>query len=174
MSDVAPALIALRAELELIGESGPRRVPLEQLYSGNGLKPFTLKPGEIIESVRVPAAAAGSGFGYHKLSRRGGLEFATAVVAATLRVDADGKCSEIRIVIGAVREGPVRANAAEQALLGSALDEAALAAAAKAVAEVNPLPHHGFTKSYIVDSLRIYLRRVLTQAVARARDSLAA
>lgn len=174
MSDVAPALIALGAELDLIGENGPRRVPLEQLYSGNGLTPFTLNAGEIIESVRVPAAAAGSGFGYHKLSRRGGLEFATAVVATTLRLEADGKCSDTCIVIGAVRERPVRAKAAEQALLGSTLDEAALAAAAKAVAEVNPLPHHGFTKSHIVDSLRIYLRRVLTQAVARARDSLAA
>lgn len=174
MSDVAPALIALRAELELLGENGRRRLPLEQLYTGNGLKPFTLKPGEIIESVSVPAAAAGSGFGYHKVARRGGLEFATAVVAATLRLDDSKKCSEARVVIGAVRERPVRAEAAEQALVGSALDEEAVAAAAKAVAEVNPLPHHGFTKSYIVDSLRVYLRRALARAVERARGSAAA
>jgi 4-hydroxybenzoyl-CoA reductase beta subunit len=174
MSDVAPALIALGAEIDLIGEGKPRRMPLEQLYSGNGLAPFTLKGGDVIEAVWVPAAAAGSGFGYHKLSRRGGLEFATAVAAVALRLDADGACSEIRIVIGAVRERPVRATAAEQALLGSTLDDGALAAAAKAVAEVNPLPHHGFTKSYIVDSLRVYLRRVLTQAVDRARANLAA
>jgi 4-hydroxybenzoyl-CoA reductase beta subunit len=175
MSDVAPALIALGAELGLIGENGRWRMPLEQLYTGDGLKPLTLERGEIIESVSVPAMATGSGFGYRKLARRGGLEFATAVVAATLRLDADKKqCTDARIVIGAVREGPVRAKAAEQALVGSALDEAALATAAKAVADVNPLPHHGFTKSYIVDSLRVYLRRVLAQVVERARDNVAA
>jgi 4-hydroxybenzoyl-CoA reductase beta subunit len=175
MSDVAPALIALGAELELIGGNGGRRMPLEQLYTGNGLKPFTLNGGEIIEAVSVPAAPAGSGFGYRKLARRGGLEFATAVVAATLRLDADTtQCAEARIVIGAVRERPVRAEAAERALVGSTLDESALAAAAKAVAEINPLPHHGFSKSYIVDSLRIYLRRVLTQAADRARGNAAA
>ena len=175
MSDVAPALIALGAEIELIGRDGRRRMPLEQLYTGNGLKPFTLNGGEIIEAVSVPAASAGSGFGYRKLARRGGLEFATAVIAATVVLDADAtRCRQARIVVGAVRERPVRAEAAEQALVGRTFDEAVVAAAAKAVADVNPLPHHGFSKSYIVDSLRTYLRRVLAQAVERARGNDAA
>lgn len=175
MSDVAPALIALGADLELIGEKGRRRIQLEQLYTGNGLTPFTLERGELVQAVLVPAALAGSGFGYRKLARRGGLEFATAVVATTLRLDAEtAQCTDVRIVIGAVRERPMRAVAAERALLDSPLDEVALAAAARAVAEINPLPHHGFTKSYLVDSLRIYLRRVLTQAVERARGNAAA
>ncbi len=168
MSDVAPALIALGATLSILGRDGQRRMPLEDLYSGNGLKPFTLRNDEIIEAVLVPAAAAGSGWGYHKSARRGGLEFATSVAAVTLRLDKDGHCADIRIIIGAVRERPVRAEAAEKELRGRKADKDAIAAAAAAVQHVNPLPHHGFTKSYIVDNLRVHLRRVLAQAAERA------
>ena len=69
----------------------------------------------------------------------------------------------------------MRAQALEQMLSGAALDAETIAQAAAAVAkEISPLPHHGFTKSYIVDSLRVYLRRVLAQAVEQARDNVAA
>ncbi len=172
MSDIAPALIALEAEISIVGESGMRRLPLEQLYSGNGLKPFTLGKNEVIEAVIVPATPARSGYGYHKSSRRGGLEFATSVIAVALRLDdALMRCTQARIVIGAVREQPIRAEAAEKALVGHEVGAAAYDAAAAAVHEIKPLPHHGFTKSFIVDNLRVYLRRVLAHAVERARAS---
>jgi len=174
MSDVAPALIALGAEISIIGESGTRRMPIEQLYSGNGLKPLTLGNNELIEAVVVPAPASRSGYGYHKSSRRGGLEFATSVIAVMLRLDDTlTRCTEARIVVGAVREQPVRAEAAERALVGHEVGTTAYDDAAAAVHEIKPLPHHGFTKSYIVDNLRVYLRRVLAQAVERARAASA-
>ncbi len=176
MSDVAPALIALDANLETIDHTGGRRFAIEDLYTGNGLKPVSLKNGEIIQAVVVPAPPSGFGWGYHKSARRGGLEFAIAVIAVTIRLAPDGKhCAEARIVIGAVRERPVRATVAERSLLGKSLDPAVLAAAATAAAaEVNPLPHHGFTKSFIVDNLRVHLRRVLSRAVERARGEIPA
>jgi 4-hydroxybenzoyl-CoA reductase beta subunit len=167
MSDVAPALIALGADICIVGADGKRRMPLADLYSGDGLKPLTLKPNELIESVVVPALPAGTGWGYHKSARRGGLEFAISVIGLTLKLDTDGCCRDARIVIGAVREGPVRASAAEQALIGQKAGPEAFAAAAKALSELNPLPHHGFTKSFIVDNMRVYLRRVLAQAAER-------
>jgi CO/xanthine dehydrogenase FAD-binding subunit len=136
------------------------------------LRPVELDDGEIIRAVFVHPPPAGCGWGYRKSARRGGLEFALAVMAVTLRLDADRKtCAEARIVVGAVREKPVRATAAERALAGAAPDERTIAnAAAIAAEEVKPLPHHGFTKSYIVDNLRVYLRRVLADAAERARE----
>jgi len=51
------------------------------------------------------------------------------------------------------------------------LDEARLAqAAAEASKEINPLPHHGFTKRHLMDNIRVYLRRTLAQAMERARS----
>jgi CO/xanthine dehydrogenase FAD-binding subunit len=174
MSDVAPALIALAAEIETVSDKGGRRLAVEDLFTGNGLKPLSLDKDEIICAIIVPPRPSGFGWGYHKSARRGGLEFAMAVIAVTLCVTADHRtCTDARIVIGAVRERPVRAVAAERVLAGTTLDDASVAAAvARAVEETNPLPHHGFTKSYIVDNIRVYLRRVLTRAARNARGEI--
>jgi len=94
-----------------------------------------------------------------------------AVMAVTVQTEDDGKtCADARIAIGAVREKPVRPTAAEAALAGAVLDEALIAkVAADAAREVNPLPHHGFSKRHLVDNIGVYLRRTLAQAVERAR-----
>ena len=171
MSDVAPALMALNAEAEILGENGSRRIRVEDLFTGNGLKPTWLGHAELLRAVYLPAAAPRSGWGFHKSTVRGGLEFGMAVMAVTVQTEDDGKtCADARIAIGAVREKPVRPTAAEAALAGAVLDEALIAkVAADAAREVNPLPHHGFSKRHLVDNIGVYLRRTLAQAVERAR-----
>jgi len=172
MSDVAPALIALNAEVEILGETGVRLVPVEALFTGNGLKPMHLGHAELLRAVVIPPAAPRSGWGFHKSTVRGGLEFGMAVMAVALRLQEDGtSCSDARIAIGAVREKPVRALAAEQALKGKVLDAERIATiATEAAKEANPLPHHGFTKRHLVDNISVYLRRTLAQAIGRARS----
>lgn len=120
MSDVAPALVALGAELEILGAAGSRRMPVENLFTGNGLTPLALDPAELVRAVIVPAPAPRTGWAFHKSTVRGGLEFGMAVVAATLALADDGRtCAGARIVVGAVRERPVRPDAAERALAGA-------------------------------------------------------
>ncbi len=170
VSDVAPALVALDAEIEILGEAGLRRVRAEELYTGNGLTPLALGHAELVRAVVVPAARPLSGWGYHKSSVRGGLEYGMAVMASMLQLAEDGRtCTAARIAIGAVRERPVRPTAAERSLVGVALDEERLAqAAAAASREIDPLPHHGFTKRYLMDNIRVHLRRTLARALERA------
>jgi 4-hydroxybenzoyl-CoA reductase beta subunit len=172
MSDIAPALIALDAQVEILGESASRRIRVEELYTGNGLEPLKLGHAELLRAVFIPPAPRASGWGFHKSTVRGGLEFGMAVIALALQLAEDGKtCADARIVIGAIREGPVRAVRAENLLKGAVLDEERLAkAAAEASKEVNPLPHHGFTKRHLMDNIRVYLRRTLAQALERARN----
>jgi CO/xanthine dehydrogenase FAD-binding subunit len=62
MSDVAPALIALNAEIEIVGEAGMRRIRVEDLYTGSGLKPTQLAPSELLSAVIVPPASPRSGW----------------------------------------------------------------------------------------------------------------
>ena len=171
MSDIAPALIALDAQDEILGESASRRIRVEELYTGNGLEPLKLGHAELLRAVFIPPAPRASGWGFHKSTVRGGLEFGMAVIALALQLAEDGKtCADARIVIGAIREGPVRAARAEALLKGAVLDDELLAqAAAEASKEVNPLPHHGFTKRHLMDNIRVYLRRTLAQALERAR-----
>ena len=172
MSDIAPALIALDAEVEILGEAGSRRIRVEALFTGNGLRPFNLGHAELLRAVFIPPARRGFTWGFHKSTVRGGLEFGMVVIAVGLELAEDGKtCADARIVVGAVREGPVRASAAERSLRGAVLDEKRLAqVAAEAAKEINPLPHHGFTKRHLMDNIRVYLRRTLAQALERARN----
>ncbi|MCC6474414.1 MAG: FAD binding domain-containing protein [Burkholderiales bacterium] len=171
MSDIAPALVALDASVEILGVNGTRRAAIEELYSGSGLRPLNLDYAELVRAVTIPPLPARWGWGFHKSSVRGGLEFGMAVCAVSMRVAAGGEtCAEARIALGAVRERPVRAPEAEDLLAGAAPDDARLAlAAAAAAAEANPLPHHGFTKRHLTDNLKVYLRRTLEQALERAR-----
>ena len=172
MSDIAPALIALDAQVEILGETGSRCIRVEELYTGNGLEPLRLGHAELLRAVVIPPSPRGFGWGFHKSTVRGGLEFGMAVIAVSLQLAQDGKtCTDARMVIGAVREGPARPAAAERSLKGAVLDEARLAqAAAEASKEINPLPHHGFTKRHLMDNIRVYLRRTLAQAMERARS----
>ena len=172
MSDIAPALIALDARIEILGEAGSRSIRADELFTGNGLKPVRLSHSELVRAVVVPPARPGFGWGFHKSTVRGGLEFGMAVMAVALRLADDGRtCADARIVVGAVREGPVRASAAERALAGAVLDNERLASVAgDASKEINPLPHHGFTRRHLMDNIRVYLRRTLARAVERARS----
>ena len=171
MSDIAPALIALDAQVEIIGEAGTRCIRVEELFSGDGLKQLKLGQAELLRAVLIPPTPSGFAWGFHKSTVRGGLEFGMAVIAVALRLDQDGKtCTEARVVIGAVREGPVRAFAAEGLLKGAVLDDKRLAqSAGVASKEIKPLPHHGFSKRHLMDNIRVYLRRTMAQAVERAR-----
>ena len=172
MSDIAPALIALDAEVEILGEAGRRRIHVEELFTGNGLKPLKLGQAELLRAVFIPQRPRGHTWGFHKSTVRGGLEFGMAVIAVALQIAEDGMtCADARIVIGAVREAPVRLAAAERSLKGVVLDEKRLVqVAAEASKEANPLPHHGFTKRHLMDNIRVYLRRTMAQAIGRARS----
>lgn len=171
MSDVAPALISLNAELETLRGDAGRRIAVENLFTGDGVNPIGLETGEIIRSVVLPPTPPGFGWGYHKSSRRGGFEYGMAVMAVALSLDAGNeRCAAARIVIGAIRERPMQARKAEQALIGQPIDDKLIASVVAAtIEEVNPLPHHGYSRSYLIDNIRVYLRRVLLQAIERAR-----
>lgn len=169
-SDIAPALIALDARIEILGEAGLRAVDAGALFTGNAIAPFAMEASEILRAVLVPAPAPRRGWGYRKVRPRGGLEFAMLIVAATVTLAEDGRtCEGARIVLGAVGQGPVRPAAAEAALAGAVLDDTRIAAAAEAASrEITPLPHSGFTTADLREAIRIHLRAALEDARTRA------
>lgn len=173
MSDIAPALMAAGAEVTVLGVGGPVRMSIDHLFTGDGLRPLTLNSGEMIRYVHVPPMGMDSAWGYHKSTVRGGLEFGMAVMALTLQLDADREsCKEARVAIGAVNEGPVRLSKTEAAMQGQRLNKKSLTELAEmASAEVNPLPHHGFSKPHLRDNIRVYLRRAMEAALARVQQA---
>jgi aerobic carbon-monoxide dehydrogenase medium subunit len=131
-----PALsLAVNATLELVGPRGRRNVAADDFYLG--LYATALAEDEILAAIRVPFFAPGTGWAYEKLKRKTG-DWATAGAAVVMRM-AGGKVSECRIALTNLAPTALRAPAAEQALIGQAVNDAAVkAAAAAAMAICDP------------------------------------
>jgi carbon-monoxide dehydrogenase medium subunit len=99
-ADWASALSALGAKVSLRSLSGVRQLGIEQFITG-ALR-SALRPGEIIETVRIPAMAPSAKFGYFKACRKTG-EFAHAIGAVLI----DPEQATARAVIGALEAAPI-------------------------------------------------------------------
>lgn len=131
-SDPASALLAHDAEVEIRGASGSRTLPLAELFAPpteDRRIETTLRPGEIITALTLPAAAGHST--YLKAMDRKTWAFALVGVAARIKQDGD-RISEARVVLSGVANVPWRATDAEQVLIGQVPDNALLATAADA------------------------------------------
>jgi 4-hydroxybenzoyl-CoA reductase beta subunit len=167
MSDTAPALICLGAKVLIMGPNGYRTIPLEHLYSNDPLRPLTLASGEILSWVIIPARPTQRAEAFAKFSWRPGFEFSAVSVAAVLGLEENRRiCRSVRIAVGAIAAAPLRPRKAEEVLAGGRLgDEVIAAAADQAAAEIRPVPHHGYSRVYLAECLRVQVRRVLHSAI---------
>jgi xanthine dehydrogenase YagS FAD-binding subunit len=132
-SDWAPALIALDAQVEVLGKSGKRTVAFEHLHRLPGTTPHietNLAPGELITAFIVPGGPRRRSL-YRKIRDRQSYEFANA--SAAVAIDLDGEVlRDVRIGLGGVATVPWRARRAESLLRGRKLTEVSATAAAEA------------------------------------------
>ena len=123
-----PALmLALGASFVLRSAAGERVVPADGFFVGT--YDTLMKPDEIMTGIRIPVPAPGTGYCYAKLKRKVG-DFATAAAAVTLRMKGE-TVADVAIALTNVGPTPLKARAAEDALRGKALNDAAMAAAAE-------------------------------------------
>ena len=161
-----PALmLVLGASFVLRGMSGERIVPADGFFRGT--YDTALAPGEILTQIRIPTPAAGTGYCYAKLKRKTG-DFATAAAAVLLRMKAD-RVDDVRIALTNVAPTPLEASAAEAALRGKPLDDAAIVEAARlAMSICSPTPDQRGDVEYKTAMAGEMTIRALTKARERA------
>lgn len=145
-SDLAPALIASGAKIDIAGPKGNRQIPLEQFYvtpEKNVLRENVLAPGELVVSVELPKPAAETRGVYLKLKERQAFDFAVTSVAAVATVRG-GALLEPRIVFGGLAPYPFRARKSEQAAHGRPLKECLTVACGAATAGAQPLSQNAY------------------------------
>jgi xanthine dehydrogenase YagS FAD-binding subunit len=136
-SDLAVALVALEAAVEVRGGGRQRVVPLLEFHRLPGTTPHVetvLEPGEVISAITVPASPLARRSHYLKVRDRASFEFAVVSAAVALEMDG-GRIRQARIALGGVGTKPWRVPQVEAALVGSSLDPAALRPAAALAAE---------------------------------------
>jgi 4-hydroxybenzoyl-CoA reductase beta subunit len=169
MSDTAPALMCLGAEVIISGPDGVRQLPVWDLYSGNAKQPLNLAPNEILTKLFVPLQSSRTGWAYRKLTIRGGFEFAALSIAAVLCMEDDGiTCKDGRLAAGSVSSAPLRVHKAESQLQGQEVsDEIFTEIAEIAAREVRIVAHHGFSTAYLKEVLKVETKRALKVAFER-------
>ncbi len=170
--DLAPALLAADAEVEIAGPAGRRRLPLAELYNvaGDGIRRVTLAPGELLVAVHLPDAARGRGGRYLKLRVRPAYDFPELGVAAAGRWDAEGRVTELRVAVGGADPHPVRFDDLTAPLDGSRLDDVRRRALGAEIARrVRPVHNTFLLPEYRKKMVAVYVRRALEEAERRQR-----
>ena len=164
--DWGSVMLAMRAEIIVRGPSGTRTIPIDGFFRG----PFetALEPAEILTGVRIPDPGARAGGTYLKLERKVG-DFATVGVAVHVSF-ANGSVGRAGIALTGVGPKNLRAEAAEQALAGNALDDGAISEAARLAAEAaQARTDVRGTEAYKRNVVRVFVERGLRKAGEAAR-----
>ena len=167
-ADLAVAVLALGASVEMAGPSGGRTLPVEEFFVGPGRT--ALEPGELVTAVILPEWSDAVG-AFLKLRRQqSSVDIATVNVGVVLSV-ADGAIAAARVALGAVAETPLLSPAAAAALVGRrASEEAAAAAGAAAAAEIRPIDDMRASAAYRRTVTAILVRRAVAEALERWRS----
>jgi len=132
-ADLAPPLLVLEARATAFGREGERSIPIGELFAGPGR---TTLNGDILTGFSIPPMPAGARATYVKHGPRNAMDIAIAGVAVLALPDASGRqWAEVRIALGAVAPTPIRARAAEGALLGVPIGPDSIARAAELAAQ---------------------------------------
>jgi xanthine dehydrogenase YagS FAD-binding subunit len=162
-SDMASALMALNARVEIATPKGNKTVPIEQFYvrpEKNVLRENILTSQEMVVAVEIPAPAALSRGIYLKLKERQAFDFAVTSVAIHLNLK-NRMVADSRVVFGGIAPFPLRSTKTESILKGKEVKDCISAACKAAVDGAQPLSKNG----YKVDATRGILEEALSRLV---------
>ncbi|MEH0549145.1 xanthine dehydrogenase family protein subunit M [Streptomyces sp. B21-105] len=166
-SDMAVALAAIDAVVEVRSSRGSRRIALTDFHRLPGTTPHReseLEADELITAIELPPLPVAARSHYRKVRDRASYAFALVSVAAALDIGTDGRITDVRLALGGVATKPWRARAAEQSLLGAQATEQSFATAAAAeLAAAIPLSGNAFKIDLARRTVVAVLRKLTTE-----------
>lgn len=161
--DLPPVMTALGATVTIMGASGERVLPLEELYQG--YYETALDPNELIASLTVPSQE-GVRAAYKKMTTRSADDWPALGVAVSINAEGSAK-----IVVSAATEKPTRLKGAEEALSDGSFDTDTLKRAGDAAAdEADLISDPQGTAAYKRELLRVAVGRAVRDALAGEAD----
>ena len=165
-TDLAPVAHMYGASVRLVSTRGERSLPVAELYTmDDGMDYLQKQRDEVLIALDLPPAD-GLRATYVKFRRRGAIDFPLLGVAAAVRTDTDGTCTEARLVLGAVATAPLPVPHAAGRLVGVALTEEAIVAAAEAaMSATKPMDSLDLPLSYRRRMVKIHVARALRELI---------
>lgn len=164
-SDMVAPLIALDGMLRLVGPKGVRTIPIEEFATGSGENVLDC---EILTEVIVPQSEKPVGTAFVKLKRSSAdLAKVSCAVSMTMK---DGKCEDVRIVLGAVADKVFRAKAAEEVMRGEKVTDALIEEAGKRASRgTQPITDVRSTAEYRMQMISVLTKRMIYSSLERLR-----
>ncbi|MBL8589943.1 MAG: xanthine dehydrogenase family protein subunit M [Methylobacteriaceae bacterium] len=169
-ADSVPALIAAGAKVIIAGPAGRRELAVEDVVLGP--RKTALAKGEIVVAFVLPKRVPLAADAYLRFIPRTEMDIAVVGCGVDLTLDPAGKIIAARMGLGAVAARPLLVGEAGAAIIGSSLDEPALARLeAAARAACRPIDDKRGTKEFRVQIAGVLARRVVHIAYERAKAS---
>lgn len=128
-ADTPPALMTLRAVVDLASPAGERSVPVADWFVADGIRNTVREPGEVVTRVRIPLPREGTRTAFRKLRQRNAIDFPLLNLAVAVELD-DQVVRSVRLVVSALGSRP-RSVSGLEAVTGSRLDDEAVEAIAE-------------------------------------------
>ncbi|MDE6880499.1 MAG: xanthine dehydrogenase FAD-binding subunit XdhB [Oscillospiraceae bacterium] len=173
-ADSASTLFAWDAMIELTGEKGVRRLPIQDFYLSAGK--VDILPDEIHTAILIPKASYENCFGHYiKYAMRNAMDIATTGCSVNVVLSGDKMAiARARIAYGVAGPVPMRAPSAEAAVRGNSLtEETASRFAAAVLADIRPRDSWRASKAFREHIAVELAKRCLKEAVQRAGGVLA-
>ncbi len=166
-NDMPAVMQCLGASFALRGPNGTRQVAAREFYEAAY---FTArKDDEILTSIVIPVPAGGHGFAYEKLKRKVG-DYAIAAAAVVLTMGG-GTCKSAAVALTNVGDTPIYAEALGACLVGTTVDDGAIAkAVAAAKAAAKPAADLRGPQDYRAHTAGVMAGRAIKRALARAKS----
>jgi CO/xanthine dehydrogenase FAD-binding subunit len=169
-ADSIPAMIVAGATCQIVGPKGTREAKVEDIVIGPGKT--SIADDEFVLSIFLPKREAGSGDAYLRFIPRTEMDIAVVGVGVNVTLDSSGVCTAARVALGAVAPTPLLVKACADALIGTKLDDDAMAKlAAAASAACNPINDKRGTIEYRTKVAGVIARRTAGIAMERARSN---
>lgn len=158
-TDPPAALLALSAIVNVAGSSGERHIPIAEFYRGDYRT--ALQSGEIITSVSILLLPPNTRMTYLKYKSGSSPDRPCVSVAAAAVFD-EGRCSDVRVAVGAASPTPRRLPEIEVLANGQPLSGDLIAEIAEGYArEIEPLDDLRGSAWYRTRMIRVHVRRAL-------------
>lgn len=166
-ADSVPAMVAAKAKAVVVGPKGRRTVAVEDVVIGPGKT--SLKKGEVIEAISLPARKGKTGDAYLRFTPRTEMDIAVCSAAVSLTLGRGGVVDDARVVLGAVGPTVIVVPAARKAIIGTKLDDAAIAALVAACeAACRPIDDKRGTVEFRTEVAGVLAKRAARIAYQRA------
>jgi 4-hydroxybenzoyl-CoA reductase subunit beta len=169
-SDLVPVMVAIGAKFRFVSAAGERIMEAREFYKDDGIDYMNKRPDELLVDIHLPPTN-GWRASYQKLRRRGAFDFPVLGVAAYVQYDAASTdetlglpVADAKIVLGGIAPSPVQVADAARALIGKALNNDQIQAAAEAAyVKARPLDNTDFVYQWRKQMARQYTIRALSE-----------